>query len=211
MPWIARGGASTVSCQSDSESEAGSIHDGSVPGLGSLSRTSSSARLKRSFSQASDCSELGSPEGSFSSFSAVDSPGPEGKEASGTWPRLPKRSSRTGLYGDPNAFDVWELTRSLAREKSDLADQLARLTAEADAQQQQQRQQQQGVDGVDVYLSAAPSAAEGGGSGADGGDEDEAMEGGGRASRASLKQLDELVAVEQRQLAAAQRQWCRRG
>ena len=41
----------------------------------------------------------------------------------GTWPRPAKKRS------SEDAMNIWELTRSLAREKSDLADQLARLTA----------------------------------------------------------------------------------
>ena len=110
---------------SDSESEASFDHNSGPPS--SLSRTSSSARLKRSFSQHSDCSDIGTctPDEAGASLTNDD---PDAS-SSGTWPRLPKRSSRSRMAAH-DALDVWELTRALAREKSDLADQLARMTAQ---------------------------------------------------------------------------------
>jgi len=118
-PWPARGGSSTPG-PSDTESEA------SVSESGGLSRTGSSNRVKRSISEASDCSELGE-----------DQPRGPGQgdghhRNSGTWPRMSKRSSSSSQLSH-DRLDVWELTRALAREKSDLADLLARMTSEVEA------------------------------------------------------------------------------
>ena len=115
-PWPGRGGSSTPAL-SDSESEAG-FSDAS-----GISRSGSSARVKRTFSEASDCSEMGDDS---------NPPNVAGRRGnSGTWPRLPKRSSRTSMAHEHDTLDVWELTRALAREKSDLADQLAHMTSAA--------------------------------------------------------------------------------
>ena len=118
-PWPARGGSSTPG-PSDTESEA------SVSESGGLSRTGSSNRVKRSISEASDCSELGEdrPRG----------PGHGGGHHgnSGTWPRMPKRSSSSSQLRH-DRLDVWELTHALAREKSDLSDLPARMTSEVEA------------------------------------------------------------------------------
>ena len=118
-PWPARGGSSTPG-PSDTESEA------SVSESGGLSRTGSSNRVKRSISEASDCSELGEdrPRG------PGHGDGHHGN--SGTWPRMPKRSSSSSQLRH-DRLDVWELTHALAREKSDLTSLLARMTSEAEA------------------------------------------------------------------------------
>lgn len=74
----------------------------------------SAPSVKRQASLAgSDC-------GSSDDLQSVGAGGP-----GNTWPR-PNRKR-----GSEDAMNIWELTRSLAREKSDLADQLARLTAQS--------------------------------------------------------------------------------
>ena len=121
-PWSAGRGGSSTPALSDTESET------SVSDAGSISRSSSTNRVKRTISEASDCSELGEE--------VNGSEGGRGgpRTASGTWPRLPKRSSRASSLRDAHdTLDVWELTRALAREKSDLADQMSRLTSEVES------------------------------------------------------------------------------
>ena len=115
-PWGPRSNANTLS---DSESEA-SFSEASGP----LSAGSHSSRVKRTFSEASDCSELGQEETYHQGRSG---------HSSGTWPRLSKRSSRTSL-STHDTLDVWQMTTALAREKTDLADQLARMTSEMGVQ-----------------------------------------------------------------------------
>ena len=181
----------------------------------SESETSTSSRngtrsIKRSFSQHSDCSELGAP----TPEEQLQAPGSSAAPSSGTWPRLSKRSSRGNLQSrlsSHDRLDVWEITRSLAREKSDLAEQLARLTSsETDCsptqqpkQQSPQRRQQHyhhhHQDG-DVYGYRSAGGWDGDGGGGD--DDGARRSGSDRGVAAGMAHLEELVAAERRAAAA---------
>ena len=102
--------------------------------------------------------------------------------SSGTWPRLPKRSSRTRMT-DP--IDVWGLTHALAREKSELADQLSRLTAVELAAAEAT---DGGTPSATTYEDHPMDHGGGGGSGED-----------AIAAAARMAKLDELVAREHQQ------------
>ena len=72
----------------------------------SESETSTSSRngtrsIKRSFSQHSDCSELGAP----TPEEQLQAPGSSAAPSSGTWPRLSKRSSRGNLQSRLSSHD----------------------------------------------------------------------------------------------------------
>jgi hypothetical protein len=116
---------------SDSESESSSIDLQSSQmrplhrNVSAPSALSSIKCGKRTYSEASESSDAELD--SLDKATAVSSGGTVGKTSSGTWPRLTKRSGRASLRD----VDIWQLTQSLARERSDLAGQLARMTARA--------------------------------------------------------------------------------